>query len=238
MRILKENYNECRKVLICPSCRAPNAHVKKFGAFKVVHEQYKQKSVQMQESREVFLQAAKDAPEITGFVNKMGEDLTPLRVTQIFNQMSMEDIELVGLDSENSHPSHYLWHSIPVPPVCIRPSINSERDGTTENDATTKLCEVIGYNTLLQNKLAQGDAINQVMTYWELLQTSAALYINSEINLHQKMEKAPGKGFVQRLKGKQGRFRGNLSGKRVDFSGRTVISPDPNLEIDQVRKGV
>lgn len=40
--------------------------------------------------------------------------------------------------------------------------------------------------------------------------------------------------MVQRLKGKQGRFRGNLSGKRVDFSSRTVISPDPNLEIDQV----
>ena len=42
------------------------------------------------------------------------------------------------------------------------------------------------------------------------------------------------RGFVQRLKGKQGRFRGNLSGKRVDFSGRTVISPDPNMRIDQV----
>lgn len=39
---------------------------------------------------------------------------------------------------------------------------------------------------------------------------------------------------MQRLKGKQGRFRGNLSGKRVDFSGRTVIGPDPNLRIDQV----
>lgn len=46
--------------------------------------------------------------------------------------------------------------------------------------------------------------------------------------------KKPGRGLVQRLKGKQGRFRGNLSGKRVDFSSRTVISPDPNLEIDQV----
>ena len=42
------------------------------------------------------------------------------------------------------------------------------------------------------------------------------------------------RGFVQRLKGKQGRFRGNLSGKRVDFSSRTVISPDPNLRIEQV----
>lgn len=43
------------------------------------------------------------------------------------------------------------------------------------------------------------------------------------------------RGFVQRLKGKQGRFRGNLSGKRVDFSGRTVISPDPNLGVDEAR---
>lgn len=34
--------------------------------------------------------------------------------------------------------------------------------------------------------------------------------------------------------GGSGRFRGNLSGKRVDFSGRTVISPDPNLRIDEV----
>ena len=42
------------------------------------------------------------------------------------------------------------------------------------------------------------------------------------------------RGFVQRLKGKQGRFRGNLSGKRVDYTARTVISPDPNLRIDEV----
>lgn len=42
-------------------------------------------------------------------------------------------------------------------------------------------------------------------------------------------------GFVQRLKGKQGRFRGNLSGKRVEFTGRTVISPDPNLKITEVK---
>lgn len=44
----------------------------------------------------------------------------------------------------------------------------------------------------------------------------------------------PIRGFCQRLKGKQGRFRGNLSGKRVNFSGRTVISPDPNLSIEEV----
>ncbi|MCO5597199.1 hypothetical protein L7F22_051275 [Adiantum nelumboides] len=64
---------------------------------------------------------------------------------------------------------------------------------------------------------------------------SVALYINSEMPGAPSMPGAkPIRGFCQRLKGKQGRFRGNLSGKRVDFSGRTVISPDPNLRIDEV----
>lgn len=44
----------------------------------------------------------------------------------------------------------------------------------------------------------------------------------------------PLKSVKQRLKGKEGRVRGNLMGKRVDFSARTVITPDPNLRIDQV----
>ena len=44
----------------------------------------------------------------------------------------------------------------------------------------------------------------------------------------------PLKSVSQRLKGKEGRIRGNLMGKRVDFSARTVITPDPNLAIDEV----
>jgi DNA-directed RNA polymerase III subunit RPC1 len=61
------------------------------------------------------------------------------------------------------------------------------------------------------------------------------MYINSELpGIPSQPGQKPIRGFAQRLKGKQGRFRGNLSGKRVDFSGRTVISPDPNLRIDEV----
>jgi len=91
------------------------------------------------------------------------------------------------------------------------------------------------------------------MEKWDTLQIHVAMYINSDMpGIPPGL--APGKptrgicrlyllcltalsiplGFCQRLKGKRGRFRGNLSGKRVDFSGRTVISPDPNLRIDEV----
>lgn len=63
-----------------------------------------------------------------------------------------------------------------------------------------------------------------------------AQYINSEVRVPMQMNPArPLSGFVQRLKGKQGRFRGNLSGKRVEYTGRTVISPDPNLKITEVK---
>lgn len=70
----------------------------------------------------------------------------------------------------------------------------------------------------------------------EMLQIQVALLVNGAIpGIPRVLQpEKPVKGLCQRLKGKQGRFRGNLSGKRVDFSARTVISPDPNLKIDQV----
>lgn len=76
-----------------------------------------------------------------------------------------------------------------------------------------------------------------VQETWELLQSQVSQLINSETPIPRSEVPTSGKiprGFVQRLKGKQGRFRGNLSGKRVDFTGRTVISPDPNLKITEV----
>ena len=78
--------------------------------------------------------------------------------------------------------------------------------------------------------------VSKLMETWDYLQIQCALYVNSEtagIPLHMAPKK-PSRCFFQRLKGKQGRFRSNLSGKRVNFSARTVISPDPNLRIDEV----
>lgn len=85
-----------------------------------------------------------------------------------------------------------------------------------------------------------GLPIVNLMENWDFLQIQCAMYINSDLPGLSTMYQMPGKpmrGFVQRLKGKAGRFRGNLSGKRVDFSGRTVISPDPNLRVDEVGGG-
>lgn len=70
---------------------------------------------------------------------------------------------------------------------------------------------------------------------WTMCGGQVAMYINSDMTGFPKVpNQKPIRALTQRLKGKTGRFRGNLSGKRVDFSGRTVISPDPNLSVAEV----
>lgn len=64
-----------------------------------------------------------------------------------------------------------------------------------------------------------------------------ATYMDNDIaGIPQALQKSgrPVKAIRARLKGKEGRLRGNLMGKRVDFSARTVITGDPNLQLDQV----
>lgn len=129
-----------------------------------------------------------------------------------------------------------MW-AVPVPPVPIRPSVPQETGGgSTEDDITIKLQEIIEMNNALKLALDKGATIKMVTEDWEFLQIQVALFINGETPGIPRQLAGPKtvRGLCQRLKGKQGRFRGNLSGKRVDFSGRTVISPDPNLRIEQV----
>lgn len=93
--------------------------------------------------------------------------------------------------------------------------------------------EIINVNTALRVALQRGASARMVAENWDFLQVQVAALFNGDLpGLPLAMKsKRPIRGLSQRLKGKQGRFRGNLSGKRVDFSSRTVISPDPNLPL-------
>lgn len=145
-----------------------------------------------------------------------------------------EDTNLLWMDSLYSRVDTLIQCCIPVPPVPIRPSVpQAMSGGTTEDDITIKLREIVEINNELKRKLKRGDFIRDINQYWEELQIRAALLINGDSIPRLNGEKKV-RGIYQRLKGKQGRLRGNLSGKRVDFSGRTVISPDPNLLIEQI----
>lgn len=210
---------------------------KKINALKIIHDKFRAKKTadDLEKWKETFASAIAAQKELGMYMNKtVHEDLNPLKVLDLFKRISDEDCELLGLRPEHNRPEEYIWQYISVPPVCIRPSV-AQDGASNEDDLTVKLTEIVFTNALLKQGIAKGAPTSQFMEQWEFLQLSVAMYINSEMpGVPSQMGQKPIRRFCQRLKGKQGRFRGNLSGKRVDFSDRTVISPDPNLRIDEV----
>lgn len=167
----------------------------------------------------------------------MQELLTPVRAYELMRRITDEDLTLLWMQGTYGRPECLIMFAVPVPPVPIRPSVPQDMGGgSTEDDLTVKLQEIIEMNNALKMALEKGATMKMVAEDWEYLQIQVALFINGETPgiPRQMMGPKAIRGLCQRLKGKQGRFRGNLSGKRVDFSGRTVISPDPNLEVWQV----
>lgn len=125
---------------------------------------------------------------------------------------------------------------MPAPPVAIRPSVAVSASCTNQDDLTMSLSNMAFINGEIEKVIARGNTSNKLLELWSELQWACALYFNSETpGVPLKFIKnKPTRSLNQRIKGKHGRFRQNLSGKRVDFTGRTVISPDPNCAIDEV----
>ncbi|SZF06352.1 unnamed protein product [Blumeria hordei] len=243
-QICKKINLQCRKAKHCPSCGEVNGQIRKIGVLKLVHDKYQafNKSTAAKKVpppglinfQKSFDEAKKNNNELDKHVKKAMEDLNPLRVLNLFKMITPPDCELLNINPAEGRPEMFLWQYVPAPPICIRPSVAQE-NASTEDDLTTKLADIVHISSLIRAALQKGQPIQTIVEQWDYLQLQIAMYVNSDVpGLQQPGFGKPIRGFCQRLKGKQGRFRGNLSGKRVDFSGRTVISPDPNLGIDQV----
>ncbi|KAK2625246.1 hypothetical protein QTJ16_005615 [Diplocarpon rosae] len=243
-QICKKINEQCRKARTCPYCEAVNGQIRKVGTVKLAHDKYQafNKSTAMKKVppptmltyQKSFDEAKKANPELEKHAKKAMDDLNALRVLNLFKMVTPSDCELLGLNPAEGRPEMFIWQFVPAPPICIRPSV-AQDNASTEDDLTTKLGEIVNVSSLIRAALQRGQPIQTIMEQWDFLQTAIALYVNSDVpGLQDKALGKPMRGFCQRLKGKQGRFRGNLSGKRVDFSARTVISPDPNLGIDEV----
>ena len=169
--------------------------------------------------------------------NIITTELTSTYVYNLFSHISPEDFVFFGMDGENASPLNLLIQYIIVPPLSIRPTVSMGFERINEDDLTEKISTMIFINKCLKSYLKEGNGNTyKLMDDLNSLQSNHAYYINSNtkgINKNLVGSKQI-RSLCTRLKGKSGRFRGNLSGKRVDFSGRTVISPDPNLRIDQL----
>jgi len=163
--------------------------------------------------------------------------LTPNAIRERLERIPDEDLRLLGIDPEVARPEWAVLQVLPVPPVSVRPSITLESGIRSEDDLTHKLVDIIRINQKLKEAIESGVPVNIIQELHDLLQYHVTTYFDNEVSGLPPARHRSGralKTICQRLKGKEGRFRGNLSGKRVDFSARTVISPDPNLDLNEV----
>jgi DNA-directed RNA polymerase subunit A' len=168
---------------------------------------------------------------------KIPRPLTPFDIYERLRKIHDNEARLLGFDPPFSRPESTILFSLPIPPIIIRPSITLETGERSEDDLTHKLGDIVRTNEKLKQSIDSASPQLIIDEHWNLLQFHVATYFDNEIagaspSIHRSGR--PLKTLAQRLKGKEGRFRGYLSGKRVDFSARTVISPDPYISIDEV----
>ncbi|CEH14257.1 beta and beta-prime subunits of dna dependent rna-polymerase [Ceraceosorus bombacis] len=156
---------------------------------------------------------------------------------QLLKKMSDEDIERLGLSTVDARPEWMILTVYPVPPPPVRPGVAEGTTGKGEDDLTYKLADIIKASAQLKRFENEGAPAHIISEFEQVLQFHCATLMDNEsAGIPKAMQKSgrPVKSIRARLKGKEGRLRGNLMGKRVDFSARTVITGDPNLELDQV----
>ena len=163
--------------------------------------------------------------------------LTASEVRERLETIPEEDYIYIGINPEVARPEWMVLTVLPVPPVTVRPSITLETGERSEDDLTHKLVDILRINQRLKENMEAGAPQLIVEDLWELLQYHVTTYFDNEasgVPPARHRSGRPLKTLAQRLKGKEGRFRSNLAGKRVNFSARTVISPDPTLSINEV----
>lgn len=166
--------------------------------------------------------------------------LSPENCYQILKNISPQDCMIMGLDPSKSRPEDMIHKSFPVPPIQVRPSVRADflSSATMEDDLTHHLTYIVKANSRIRKykeKMNEGIS-NFASTHANLLRIHVVSYYdNDTFDLPQTQQRGLVlKSLYPRLKSKGGRVRGNLMGKRVDFSARTVITPDPTIDINQL----
>ena len=163
--------------------------------------------------------------------------LLPIAIRERLEKMIDDDLLLLSYDYKATRPEWFILQVLPVPPLAVRPSITLESGVRSEDDLTHKIVDILRVNQRVKESKESGTPPLIVQDLVDLLQYHVTTFFDNEVSgipqAHHRSGR-PLKTISQRLKGKEGRFRGSLSGKRVDFSSRTVISPDPSLDISEV----
>ena len=163
--------------------------------------------------------------------------LTPEFLLRQFKRISDDDVHFMGFSPIYSRPEWMVCQVLAVPPPSVRPSVKHDAQQRSEDDLTHIYSSIIKNNTDLAEKIANNASPNVIEQLVDTLQYLIAMIVNNKIKGAEPMAQRSGRTMnciMSRLNSKTGRIRGNLMGKRVDFSARSVITGDPNLSIRQL----
>lgn len=163
--------------------------------------------------------------------------LLPVAIRERLERIKDDEFQLLEYNPQTTRPEWFVLQVLPVPPLGVRPSITLESGIRSEDDLTHKIVDILRVNQRVREAKESGTPPLIVQDLVDLLQYHVTTFFDNEVSgIPQSHHRSgrPLKTLSQRLKGKEGRFRGSLSGKRVDFSARTVISPDPSLDVSEV----
>ena len=158
-------------------------------------------------------------------------------VLRLFRRITDEDVDFMGLSRYWCRPDWMICTVLPIPPPQVRPSVIQDNNQRSEDDLTHKLFEIINTNNTLQDKINNNAGKHIIDDQYAVLQYHVATLVDNQIpGVAPSAQRSgrPLKSIQQRLGSKEGRIRYNIQGKRVEFSGRSVITPDPNISIEEI----
>ncbi|CAI9763520.1 unnamed protein product [Fraxinus pennsylvanica] len=191
------------------------------------------------------------------------QQLTAEKVLSVLKRISDEDCLLLGLNPKYARPDWMILQVLPVPPPPVRPYVMMDTSSRSEasifllnsifsssvfnfcstfwfpfgDDLTHQLAMIVRHNENLKRQERNGAPAHIISEFAQLLQFHIATYFDNDLPGQPRATQRSGrpiKSIGSKLKAKEGRIRGNLMGKRVDFSARTVITPDPTINIDEL----
>ncbi|MCD4666845.1 DNA-directed RNA polymerase subunit A' [archaeon] len=228
--ILKVTCNECNRILLTPEKieEVTKKYTKK-ELFKFVgnvkkcpHCETKQGAVKIEKPTTLV---------------ESDKRISPIEIESRFKKIPDDDLRVFGINPETARPEWMILTIFPIPPVNVRPSITLESGERSEDDLTHKLGDIVRINQRLFENINAGAPEIIIEDLWDLLQYHLTTYFDnaiSQVPPARHRSGQPLKTLTERIKSKEGRFRHNLAGKRVNYAARTVISPDPKIKFNEV----
>jgi DNA-directed RNA polymerase II subunit RPB1 len=171
------------------------------------------------------------------------QPFTAREALSIMTHISDDDYRVMGFEPNTSHPKNMILTALVVPPPVTRPAIMQSEGSRSrgQNDLTLKLQDINKRCADVVNTIGENwndvEITSEIVEKLGKLQFEVFTLVNNSVRGQKQSTQrsgAPIKALIDRIKGKDGRIRGNLMGKRVDFSSRSVISPCPYMDIDCV----